>query len=588
MTTKRSILQSKADQRAVILGQKSEVQRLQQVLEVIFNHVDILESIREVNFLPAAISPRLLVATDSFHDGLNLSLLETVKAKLSPGEIICIAKHFDTPMEIKLRSAGLTFLGSYEAFFNYAEEILGGVSERRFGRQGSPDGMPSRLVQLRRDLAKKVQTRLCSGAYPLKSLTSRNTLRVVTWLAEVPMRIVEILVGLMVCTLLIPPVLLVFFWRKLIAGVPVFHPRTVAGSYGRAITIHQFNRVWPPLRNLPLFYDLLTCRLALVGTAITDWDQHLPVPENGYIRLVKPGIFSLWQVRQASRIAHEGQGAIEWEYVFKKRLVYDFLLLLRVLPSILFGGSSSDSPDSLRIFDLNITNLTMREAIARIDQTVAGATQNSVFFVNPDCLNKMVTDPHYFQVLRAADQIFPDGIGLTVAGKMLRTPLKENINGTDMFPFLCEMAATRDYSFFLLGGRPGVAAEMARRIQDRYQVRIAGTAHGYFDHENDCAQVVEQINQSGADILLVGFGAPVQEKWIAARRSDLAPKVLMGVGGLFDFYSGNIKRAPRWVREIGLEWVYRIIQEPRRMWRRYVIGNPVFLYRVMKWKFFSR
>lgn len=587
MTTTGSILSSQYEQRAVILGQKSEAQRLQQVLRVTFNHIDILENNRELNLLSAAISPRLLVATDSFHDGLNLSLLETVKAKLSPGEIICIANHIDAPLEIKLRSAGLAFLGSYEAFFNYAEEILGGVSKPRSGRQGSSEDMRSRHVQLRSDLAKKVQTRLCSGTYPLKSLTSRNTLRVVAGLAEMPMRIVEILAGLMVCTLLVPPVLLVFLWRKMITGVPVFHPRPVIGSHGRAITIYQFNRVWPPLRNLPLFYELLTRRLALVGTAITDSDQHLAVPENGYIRLIKPGIFSLWRVRQASRIAHEGQGAIEWEYVFKKRLVYDFLLLLRVLPSLVFGGSLSDSPDSLRIFDLDITNLTMREAIAQIDQTVAGTTQSSVYFVNPDCLNKMITDPQYFQVLQAADQIFPDGIGLTIAGKMLRTPLKENINGTDMFPFLCEMAATREYSLFLLGGRPGVAEEMARRIQDRFHVRVAGTAHGYFDHDNDCAAVVEQINQSGADILLVGLGAPLQEKWIAAHRRALAPKVLMGVGGLFDFYSGNVKRAPRWVREIGLEWIYRIIQEPRRMWRRYVIGNPVFLYRVLKWKFFS-
>ncbi|NTV93680.1 MAG: WecB/TagA/CpsF family glycosyltransferase, partial [Chlorobiaceae bacterium] len=111
---------------------------------------------------------------------------------------------------------------------------------------------------------------------------------------------------------------------------------------------------------------------------------------------------------------------------------------------------------------------------------------------------------------------------------------------------------------------------------------------GYFDHRSESDAVIGKINSSGAAILLVAFGAPLQEIWIAEHRQKLLPRVLMGVGGLFDFYSGTIRRAPRWMREIGFEWVYRIFQEPARMWRRYVIGNPLFLYRVMKWKVFTQ
>ena len=117
---------------------------------------------------------------------------------------------------------------------------------------------------------------------------------------------------------------------------------------------------------------------------------------------------------------------------------------------------------------------------------------------------------------------------------------------------------------------------------------MAGTAHGYFNHRTESDTVIKEINNSGATILLAGFGAPLQEKWISRHRHELKPLVLMGVGGLFDFYSGTISRAPDWIREIGFEWAFRMLQEPGRMWRRYVVGNPLFLYRVMKWKVFTQ
>ena len=110
-------------------------------------------------------------------------------------------------------------------------------------------------------------------------------------------------------------------------------------------------------------------------------------------------------------------------------------------------------------------------------------------------------------------------------------------------------------------------------------LKIAGTRDGYFDPEEEKA-VVDTINESGARILLVAFGAPRQEFWLECWRERLVPPVGMGVGGLFDFYSGRIPRAPVWMREIGLEWVFRLMQEPGRMWRRYIIGNPLFLFRV--------
>jgi N-acetylglucosaminyldiphosphoundecaprenol N-acetyl-beta-D-mannosaminyltransferase len=147
---------------------------------------------------------------------------------------------------------------------------------------------------------------------------------------------------------------------------------------------------------------------------------------------------------------------------------------------------------------------------------------------------------------------------------------------------LCEALASSGRSVYLLGARPGVAAAaaeaMARRVP---RLIIAGTRHGYFPPE-DTDAVIDTINRSGANVLLVAFGAPAQELWLARHRARLAPSIRIGVGGLFDFYSGRIPRAPRWLQELGLEWVWRLVQEPRRMWRRYLVGNPLFLWRVMR------
>lgn len=160
----------------------------------------------------------------------------------------------------------------------------------------------------------------------------------------------------------------------------------------------------------------------------------------------------------------------------------------------------------------------------------------------------------------------------------------DNVNGTDLFPMLCERLAGTRHSLFLLGARPGIAEATAENMQQLYPgLKIAGTRDGYFTADEE-QEVIGQINGSGATVLLVALGAPRQENWIMQNQQALDPGLMMGVGGLFDFYSGRISRAPVWVREIGLEWVWRLIQEPRRMWQRYLVGNFLFLYRVWREK----
>ena len=165
---------------------------------------------------------------------------------------------------------------------------------------------------------------------------------------------------------------------------------------------------------------------------------------------------------------------------------------------------------------------------------------------------------------------------------MLGQSLRENVNGTDMFPLLCEAAAAAGRSLYLLGARPGIAAAAGEQMRRRFAaLELAGARDGYFSEDEEPA-VIEAVNASGADILLVAFGAPRQDLWLARHRAALSARVCMGVGGLFDFYSGRVRRAPAWMRELGLEWAYRLLQEPGRMWRRYVIGNPLFLLRVWR------
>ncbi len=203
-------------------------------------------------------------------------------------------------------------------------------------------------------------------------------------------------------------------------------------------------------------------------------------------------------------------------------------------------------------------------------------------FVNAHCINIALRNNDYRQVLKQSDRLFPDGSGVKLALQWQRKALKANLNGTDLFPHLCEAAARNRLSLYLLGGAPGVAEQVAANMQRRYpQLRIAGTRDGYFSADHTDA-VIDDINASGADMLLVAMGVPRQELWLAQHRDRLQTSVNMGVGGLFDFYAERIRRAPAWLRRIGMEWSWRLLQEPARMWRRYILGNPAFMYRAWR------
>ena len=191
--------------------------------------------------------------------------------------------------------------------------------------------------------------------------------------------------------------------------------------------------------------------------------------------------------------------------------------------------------------------------------------------------------PEYEARLQAADAVLADGIGIRVAGKLIRQEIRQNVNGTDLFPLLCGRLQGSELGMYLLGAKPGVAEAVRDWVRDRYPtVRVCGFRDGYFTPAEE-PDVLREIRDSGAQILLVAFGAPKQDLWIGEHLADSGALIAMGVGGLFDFYSGRVPRAPQWMRELSLEWAFRLMQEPSRMWKRYLVGNAVFLVRVILW-----
>ncbi len=237
------------------------------------------------------------------------------------------------------------------------------------------------------------------------------------------------------------------------------------------------------------------------------------------------------------------------------------------------------------LFDVKILNLTKEDVINEIEKIISNKGKEKFYFVNADCFNKAYSDLEYKKILQSAKFVLGDGSGVRYASKIVKTPIIDNVNGTDLLPMICDYAQKAKRKIFLLGAKPNIAEKMKENLLKIYpNLEIVGTHHGYFDWEKQSNEIVNKINDSDAEILLVAFGAPFQEKWINEYYPKINCNIQMGVGGLFDFFSGTIKRAPKWMRLLGIEWIFRLVQEPKRMWRRYILGNPIFIYRLYRWK----
>jgi N-acetylglucosaminyldiphosphoundecaprenol N-acetyl-beta-D-mannosaminyltransferase len=348
----------------------------------------------------------------------------------------------------------------------------------------------------------------------------------------------------------------------------------VEGGFGRML--HALH-----LRRMPALINILRGEMSFIGPRAAAPGELSPRDRMARRRYdVRPGLICLWWVRQRANIAYEHEALSDAEYVQTQTVSGDMALALRAVPALLYGHGVANAPDELRLVGVRIHNLTMAEAVETMVAWSSQPQPRQVAFVNADCANIAWRDQQYAAILNRAHLALGDGIGIKVGARVLGLQLKQNVNGTDLFPRLCEALQGAAGGLFLLGARAGIAESVAAWVTAHYPtVKIAGFHHGYFAPAQE-RQVLDEIRNSGAAILLVALGAPGQDLWISRNLAATGVKVAMGVGGLFDFYSGRIPRAPQWLREMGLEWVYRLYQEPGRMWRRYLVGNVTFLYHV--------
>ena len=217
----------------------------------------------------------------------------------------------------------------------------------------------------------------------------------------------------------------------------------------------------------------------------------------------------------------------------------------------------------INLLGVAVDNMKKEEALRYVQERLSQKRPTRIYTPNPVMIRTAEKHPAFRSVLNSADLNLPDGAGLLLAARLLSLPLSERIAGIDFAESLLALAQEKEYGIFLLGGRPGVAHTAATKLKRRFpNLRICGVQHGYFK-EKSAPTIASQIERSGADILLVGLGAPRQEFWIA-RHMPQGLSVAMGVGGSLDVWAGTVCRAPAFLSAIGLEWLWRMIMQPRR------------------------
>jgi N-acetylglucosaminyldiphosphoundecaprenol N-acetyl-beta-D-mannosaminyltransferase len=237
---------------------------------------------------------------------------------------------------------------------------------------------------------------------------------------------------------------------------------------------------------------------------------------------------------------------------------------------------------SVTLLGVRLTNAERREAVGLIGSWIEARPRcaRALFIANAHTLNLAWDDPDYRRVLNAGDAVFGDGTGVRLAARLRGVRMRDNLVGTDLLPLFFHTYRQRRYRYFLLGGAPGTAARAATRLRDDFPgIQVVGEHHGYLD-AGSTRRVIAAINAAQPDVLLVAMGNPTQERWIYANLAALRVPVSIGVGGLFDHWAGNLRRASATVRRLGMEWVQLLIQQPHK-WRRYINGNPKFVARAV-------
>ncbi|MCP4310830.1 MAG: WecB/TagA/CpsF family glycosyltransferase [Bacteroidetes bacterium] len=239
----------------------------------------------------------------------------------------------------------------------------------------------------------------------------------------------------------------------------------------------------------------------------------------------------------------------------------------------------------IEYYGLQVDDKDTDEVLNWIDTGISENKQRSIFFINAHCFNISCENAAYKEALNESDLVLNDGIGIKLGGILKGIHFKENMNGTDLIPRILNYSTKHHRSVFLLGALDEVVKKAIDTIRQNYpDIILAGYNSGYFN-DDEAKQILEKINALNTDILIVGMGVPKQELWIKENRKNLPNvKILIAGGAVFDFLSQKFKRAPKFLRLMGLEWFFRFLQEPGRLFKRYFIGNIRFFRNILSRK----
>ena len=249
----------------------------------------------------------------------------------------------------------------------------------------------------------------------------------------------------------------------------------------------------------------------------------------------------------------------------------------------LYDVGGNGSHPAADIFDIPIALAEPSDLLRTISRWASEHRGKQVMYVNAHVVNQSRVTPGLAEALRRADLVYCDGYGVRLAARVLKRPIPHRMTGADWIWGLATLCERSGQPIYLLGSEPPIAREAAARLRALYpQLDVVGAHHGFFSLDSSHNErVIEDINAHAPRIVLVGMGTPKQELWVDRYADRLGGAVVWTVGALFDYVSGRIPRAPRWLADNGLEWIFRLAIEPQRMWRRYLLGNPAFLKRVL-------
>ena len=235
-----------------------------------------------------------------------------------------------------------------------------------------------------------------------------------------------------------------------------------------------------------------------------------------------------------------------------------------------------------------VNNVNMDEAIQAIEDMIASEKKSYIVAINVDVVMKIENDSYLKEITDKADMVLVDGKPLEWIAKWHKRPIKAKISGSDLVPLLCKRAAKKGYSLFIIGGKNGIAEKAKQNLErDLPEIKIVGTyspSFGFERDETELSRINEMISDVHPDILIACFGCPKQEKWIYENYQKYDAKVSVCAGATVDFLAGNVNRAPKWMSDHGLEWFYRFLQEPKRMFKRYFIDDVKILKLIRKYR----